>query len=183
MDTTNITKNLQVWAGAYKNINRLNREISLLDEQKYRLLEEVNSEKYIANQAKMELDAILDTVPPEEEQKIIALYKEHLGDVLIESIIRPTTTLDSIQTPTVQTAQIPIQQEQSTEECSEVQNNEVQQTTEQYVTTPYPMVLEETIPTMVRPVYNWDYSPNNPMEGDSEECDPTKGFIRGEGTE
>lgn len=84
-----ISRQLEVWAAAYRNIDSLNKSMTELDVQRAVLEEKAENEFAVKERAMAEIHGLLADVEdtPENKAQVEALLKNGVGDILLTQVI------------------------------------------------------------------------------------------------
>lgn len=84
-----LSRQLDVWAAAYRNIDSLNKAMAELDAQRAVLDEKAENEFAVKERAMAEIQGVLAEVEdtPENKAQVEALVQEGMGDILLTQVI------------------------------------------------------------------------------------------------
>lgn len=64
-----VSRQLEIWAGAYKNVDALNKSIAELDAQRAVLEEKCENESCIRDRAAVEISSLIEDIEDNEENR------------------------------------------------------------------------------------------------------------------
>lgn len=85
-----IERQLEVWAGAYRNIDALNEQVASLDINRGILVERIEAETKIKEESERTINSLIEDVDDNDENgaEIRALLEKHISSVVVEGFVR-----------------------------------------------------------------------------------------------
>ena len=84
-----IERQLEIWAGAYRNIGLLNEQVAAIDIQRGMLSERIDAEMAIRDGAASTINELIADIDDSEENgaEVRGLLSKHISDVVVDGFV------------------------------------------------------------------------------------------------